>query len=153
MDQKTSDHQESIVNPVVISSAGKPSLFKRLGGADAISATVEQFYERVLADTNLEGFFLNTNLKRLKERQKRFFTQALGGPSVYNGRSMREAHERLSIEQQHFNSVAGHLVSTLAALGVPESLINETVELIAPLAAEIVNTPTTHSDAQHTQKS
>ena len=142
MDLKTRNHDISTGEPT-----RKHSLFERLGGADAIEATVEQFYERVLKDPKLKPFFANTNLVWLKERQKRFFTQALGGPQVYNGRPMREAHARLSIERQHFDLVAGHLVSTLTALGVPKPLIVETVALVAPLAAEIVNTdPSSHDE-------
>jgi len=146
MDLKTKNRDASTVEP-----AGKTSLFERLGGADAIGATVEQFYERVLKDPKLKPFFANTNLKWLKERQKRFFTQALGGPPVYNGRPMREAHAHLAIEQLHFNLVAGHLVNTLAALGVPKGLIDETVVLVAPLAAEIVNTDNSQSRDAHTR--
>jgi hemoglobin len=119
-----------------------PSLYERLGGAGAISATVDQFYDRVLRDNELKPFFTGTNLTWLRERQKRFFTQALGGPSVYDGRPMREAHADLRIAQLHFDLVAGHLVDTLVGLGVPQPLVDETVGLVAPLAAEIVNVNT-----------
>ncbi len=119
-----------------------PSLFKRIGGADAVSATVEKFYERVVDDPELRPFFAKTNMKWLEERQKRFFTQALGGPEVYTGRSMRETHSHLSIEQHHFDLVAKHLTATLAALSVPAPLIDEVIAVVGPLAAEIVNTET-----------
>jgi hemoglobin len=118
-----------------------PSLYERLGGKGAINAAVEQFYVRVLADPELQPFFAKTNLKWLKTRQAQFLTQALGGPALYQGQAMKPAHAHLAIEARHFNRVAGHLVGTLQALGVPQPLIDEVVAGVAPLAADIVNTP------------
>jgi methyl-accepting chemotaxis protein len=117
-----------------------PSLYERLGGKGAIHAAVEQFYERVLADPELRPFFAKTNVKWLKTRQAQFLTQALGGPALYQGQDMKKAHAHLAIEARHFERVAGHLVGTLRALGVPQPLIEEVVAGVAPLAGDIVNT-------------
>ena len=115
------------------------SLYARLGGGAAVSAAVEQFYRRVLDDPDLAPFFQGVTMKWLMGSQTRFFTQALGGPAKYKGQGMKEAHAHLQIEQRHFDAVAGHLVATLAALGVEGPLIEEVVGAIAPLAPEIVN--------------
>ncbi|MBK8231575.1 MAG: chemotaxis protein [Candidatus Eisenbacteria bacterium] len=115
------------------------SLYERLGGVEAITATVDKFYELVLADPALAAFFQRTNLKFLKQAQVSFFSQATGGPEVYRGRSMRETHANLNIGAHHFQLVAGHLVHALESLGVAQPLIEELVALIAPLAADIVN--------------
>ena len=117
------------------------SIFERLGGAPAVGAAVEKFYERVLADPTLQPFFVKTNMKWLKTRQAQFLGQAFGGPATYQGQGMKEAHAHLAIERRHFDRVAAHLVDTLTALGVSESLIGEVVAVAAPLASEIVNTP------------
>ena len=132
-------------------STGKPSIYDRIGGADAIHATVEQFYRRVLDDPKLKPFFAGTSMAWLKERQKRYFTQALGGPAIYSGRPMREAHARLAIEQHHFDLVAGHLVDTFDALGVNGPLVDEVVALVAPLAAVIVNSKSPDSLKAYTE--
>ena len=119
------------------------SLFDRLGGQPAISAAVEQFYDRVLADGDLAPFFENTSMDSLKRHQEVFLTQALGGPYRYSGRPIKAAHEHLSIEQHHFDLVAEHLVAALAALGVAPDLIDEVMASVAPLADDIVSvTPT-----------
>jgi methyl-accepting chemotaxis protein len=102
---------------------------------------VEVFYLHVLADAELRPFFDETNLQWLKARQKQFFGQALGGPEKYKGRPMRPAHAHLAIEQRHFNRVAEHLITALKELKVDLALIQEVVTAVAPLAAEIVNTP------------
>jgi methyl-accepting chemotaxis protein len=118
-----------------------PSLYERLGGKTAITAAVEEFYRRVLADPELRPFFAKTNMKWLKTRQVQFLTQALGGPALYRGQDMKAAHAHLAIEAHHFERVAGHLVNTLQMLGAPQPLIDEVVAGVAPLAADIVNTP------------
>src|SRR5437868_6073134 len=108
---------------------------------EAITLTVEKFYERVLADPNLVPFFARTNLNWLRKRQVQFFAQALGGPAEYPGRDMKTAHEHLAIRQNHFDRVADHLAKTLQSLGTSPPLIEEVIARVALLQAEIVNTP------------
>jgi hemoglobin len=117
------------------------TLYQRIGGQPAISAAVDLFYRRVLADPLLSGFFSGASMERLKAHQAAFLSQALGGPRAYSGESMQHAHRRLAIEQRHFDSVALHLVETLRSLAVPENIVAEIAAAIAPLAQQIVNTP------------
>ena len=120
----------------------QPTIYEMIGGAAAVTAAVDAFYGRVLADPLLKGFFANTDMKLQKERQMQFLTAALGGPALYKGPDMKKAHAHLAIEQKHFDAVAGHLVATLKSLGVAEALINQIVAAVAPLAQQIVNTKT-----------
>jgi len=125
-----------------------PTLFERIGGIPAIKAAVDLFYEKVLADETLAPFFTGTNMAWLKGRQSAFFAQALGGPALYKGKDMRNAHARLAISQADFDRTAGHLVAALAELQVPPSLVDEVVAAVAPLAPEIVSSPETASDKE-----
>lgn len=45
------------------------SIYDRIGGYQAIETVVDDFYDRVLADAQLAGFFSGTNMSRLKGRQ------------------------------------------------------------------------------------
>ncbi|MGK0238070.1 MAG: hemoglobin [Candidatus Pelagisphaera sp.] len=116
------------------------SLFERIGGSAAIDAAVGQFYERVIADQALAPFFEGINMPRHIKQVQAFFTTALGGPSIYRGRNMKDAHVNLSIDTSHFGTVAKHLVETLVTLGVPQAIIDEVVEAVSPLVEDIVNT-------------
>ena len=118
--------------------AATPTLYDELGGAAAIEATVDQFYERVLADEELKPFFASTNMQWLRKRNTQFFTQALGGPAVYKGKGMQAAHESLPIPMEHFTRMAGHLTDALDALGVPQALITRVITAVAPLSEQIV---------------
>jgi len=131
--------------PMNPNTAAGISLFDRLGGAAAIDATVEQFYERVLADPLLSPFFAQVRLPWLKQQQKAFFTTALGGPEIYRGRDMKVAHAKMAIEERHFGQVARHLSATLQSLQVPPPLIAEVMGAVGSLAHDIINTPSSPS--------
>ena len=132
---------EPTMNDVLASDKTSVSLFDQLGGTASITAAVSAFYQRVLSDPLLMPFFVNVDVPTLQSKQVLFFTQALGGPAVYKGPPMKPAHAHLAIEEQHFLRVAEHLVETLKSLHVPASVIDAVIGAIAPLAADIVNTP------------
>lgn len=119
-------------------SVSVSTLFEKLGGAPAIETVVKEFYNRVLGDPNLRGFFDNTDMDKQTESQIRFLTMALGGPNEYRGRDMKTAHEHMAITEFHFELVASHLISTLQWAGVAKGDIDEVVALVAPLQADIV---------------
>jgi hemoglobin len=55
------------------------TIYAQIGGQEALEVVVADFYDRVLADDELAGFFSGTNLNRLKGKQVEFFGAALGG--------------------------------------------------------------------------
>ncbi|ACY99692.1 MULTISPECIES: group I truncated hemoglobin [Thermomonospora] len=124
-----------------MSETPRQSIYEAIGGEDALIAVVDDLYRRILDDPLLKGFFTSVNMPRLKGRQVEFFGQALGGPMTYTGASMRKAHAGLGIGPEHFAAVAGHLKDALAGAGVPADLIEEIMNLVAPLADEIVTVP------------
>jgi hemoglobin len=105
------------------------TLYEKLGGKEAVDLAVDQFYDRVLNDDRIKHFFANIDMKRQRQHQKNFLTYAFGGTSHYNGKMMREAHQRLVTEMglnsEHFDAVVENLVATLQALGVSEETIAE----------------------------
>jgi hemoglobin len=115
------------------------TLYERIGGHDALEVVVEDFYCRVLDDDHLSGFFAGTNMNRLKGKQVEFFAAALGGPKPYIGAPMKQVHQGRGITIHHFNLLAGHLMDSLTAAGVPEATIAEILRAISPLAADIAS--------------
>lgn len=104
------------------------SLFERLGGAPAISAAVEKFYEKVLADERINRFFDGADMRRQTAKQKAFLTFVTGGPNNYEGKDMRAGHAHLvaqGLDDSHFDAVVELLGQTLQELGVGDADINE----------------------------
>jgi hemoglobin len=102
------------------------SLFEKLGGEAAIDAAVDIFYEKVMADKRINGFFGGIDMDKQAKKQKAFLTYAFGGPNNYSGRTMRNAHARLvkqGLNDSHFDAVMENLGATLKELNVPDELI------------------------------
>lgn len=114
------------------------SIYDSIGGASAVRAAVDDFYARVLADPQLAPFFTRTDLNRLKAHQRAFIAAAIGGPEIFEGRDMASAHAGLGIADADFDAVVGHLVGTLAGLGVPEETIGQIGSALALLRSDIV---------------
>ncbi|MFR9806693.1 group I truncated hemoglobin [Pseudonocardia sp. RS010] len=118
-------------------TSSRTTIYESIGGADAVAAAVDRFYERVLADPALVGYFDGLDMARLKGHQRSFIAAAIGGPELYEGRPMKEAHARFRIRPAHFDLVVGHLVATLTELGVPAETIGTIGETLGPLKADI----------------
>lgn len=119
------------------------SIFELIGGPPAMTAAVDDFYRRVMADPALSPYFDGIDMRRLKNHQRAFISAAIGGPEPYVGRSMREAHALFDIQPEHFDRVVHHLVNTLADLGVADLIIDAVGAKLAPLKAEIAPDATT----------
>lgn len=112
-----------------------PTLFEKLGGAEAVDIAVDRFYERVLQDDRIKHFFANTDMKKQRAHQKAFLTYAFGGTDKYSGAQMREAHKDLVAHQglssEHFDAVAEDLMITLKEMGVSDELLAEVAAVAA----------------------
>jgi len=114
------------------------SIYDSIGGAPAVAAAVDDFYTRVLADPKLAPFFDTVDLAKLKSHQRSFIAAAIGGPEIFAGRSMADAHAGLNVTDAHFDAVVSHLVDTLTGLGVPDETIGQIGGALAPLRTQIV---------------
>lgn len=104
------------------------TLYQRIGGEAAVNAAVDIFYQKVLADDRIKGFFAEVDMQRQAAKQKAFLTMAFGGPHNYSGEDMRKGHAHLvaqGLSDSHFDAVMECLGATLAELNVPAELIAE----------------------------
>ena len=125
--------------------ANDNSLYSQVGGEAAVRAVVTEFYNRVLEDQALAPYFRHKQRNGLEESQVQFFTQVLGGPKIYQGRSMADAHKNLHITDKNFDRVAVHLKETLESLDLEPSHIDTIMNTVAPLKRDIVNTDATET--------
>ena len=72
------------------------TLYERLGGNEAIASVVDEFYDRMLDDERIAGFFENVDMASQRAHQTQFLSSVTGGPVEYSGADMREAHEVLT---------------------------------------------------------
>lgn len=119
-------------------TASPVSDYDRIGGAPAVSAVVNNFYEKVVADPQLSDFFTTVDMPRLKRHQVLLVSYVLGGPAKYDGRELRDAHADLPITSEHFKLVVDHLVAALKEAGVPDEIIGRLGDALAGTEQDIV---------------
>jgi len=122
-------------------AAGQDTLYKRLGGYDAIAAVTDDFVGRLATDPQLSRFFKGhstDSLKRIRQHIVDFLCVATGGPCVYTGRDMKTAHTGLGITEDDWNLSVKHLNETLDKFKVPDRERNEVLTAISGLKGDIV---------------
>jgi hemoglobin len=122
---------------------GEPTLYERLGGIFNIAAVVNDFSDRVvknpkIVDANPElhewhTVTYHTRLPGLKWGRTFWLASKAGGPFLYTGKEMRDAHFRLKISPEVFDEVSAELANALDDFNVPE---REKQEVLAAFDAE-----------------
>lgn len=120
----------------------EPSLYERIGGEIGIENLVHKFYERVQADPELVPFFQHVPMEKLRAMQKEFFSEALGGPLFYSGRSIRDVHAGRGVSKEHLQRFLGHLLDTISALDLSRHEIDQIYSRIAREADEVTDETT-----------
>ena len=69
-------------------------------------------------------------MEKLRAMQKEFFSEALGGPLFYSGRSLREVHSGRGIKKEHLRRFTDHLFEALNAGKVEMGLTPQEVDAI-----------------------
>src|SRR5208283_5659698 len=105
---------------VSAAQAADKSLYERLGGKKAITAVVAEFVGNVGADTRINGRFAHTDLTHLKKMLVAQICAGSGGPCKYTGKSMKEAHAGMNIQDVEFSALVEDLVKALDTFKVQE---------------------------------
>ena len=110
-----------------------------IGRERVLAEAVEAFYERVLADGRLAGYFDGIDIDRLKQQQVGAFSAALGGPGSRHQVPAGQVHQVRGIDPSEFDLVVCYLADALREAGVPDQTITEILFTLAPLARDIVS--------------
>jgi hemoglobin len=117
------------------------SLYKRLGGFDALAAVTDDFIGRMVANPQLKRFFTGFNehsLQRIREHIVDFLCQATGGPCKYHGEDMKTAHTGLKITDADWDAAVKDLNATLDKFKVPQKERGEVLGAVSGLKGDIV---------------
>jgi len=120
------------------------SLYKRLGGYDALAKVTDDFITRLATDKTLGRFFVgasDNSKMRIRQLVVDQLCAATGGPCVYIGRDMKTAHRGLGITEEDWNIAVKHLVATLNKFKVPKKEEKEVAAALTTLKADIVAKP------------
>jgi len=127
-----------------VSAQQAPTLYKRLGGYDAIAAVTDDFIGRPVGDAQFKPFFTGHSTDSLKKIRQNVVDQlcaATGGPCVYIGRDMKTSHAGLGITEKDWDSSVKHLIASLDKFSVPAKEKDEVLGAVGGLKKDIVEKP------------
>ena len=117
------------------------SLYRRLGGYDAIAAATDDLLARLQADPRLGGYWKGAstdNRRHARQLIVDFMVEAAGGPAYYTGRDMQTAHDGMHIDEPDWAVFMRHAAAMLDHFGVPEREKDEVLAFFASLKADVV---------------
>jgi len=121
------------------------SLYKRLGGVNAIAMVVDRFSDRIVENPklnenpNLQEWNTSGQLEGLKFMRTLWICQAAGGPFQYTGKDMHDAHTNLHITPEEFDEVGAEIGRALDHFGVPDREKQELLAAVVAHKAEVSN--------------
>lgn len=127
--------------PAPDAAATSGSLYRRIGGYDALAAVVDDFLGRLLKDPRIEPFFHDLQpgeVQRVRQMLVDQLCEATGGPCVYVGKDMRTVHTGLGITEEDWRTAVAHLTASLSAFRVPAREQGEILSTVAALKDQIV---------------
>jgi len=113
-------------------------LYDRLGGKEGIRSVVDDFYDALVEDPELGGFFEGANLEKLRQTQTDFLCEASGGSETYDAEPIREAHSHVPFEPSDIKRATEILKGTLEKHGVEEEDADAVVEAVASYERELL---------------
>lgn len=119
----------------------KGTLYKRLGGYDALAAVTDDFLGRLATDPKLSRFFVghsSDSVLRIRGHIIDFLCVATKGPCSYSGRDMKTSHTGLKITNDDWDSSVKALTTTLNKFNVPEVDMAEVLATVSTLKSDIV---------------
>ena len=127
-----------------MAQATAPTLYKRLGGYDALAAVTDDFLQRLISEQQFARFFGGHSTDSLKKIRQLIVDQlcaATGGPCVYIGRDMKTTHAGLGIMNGDWDMMVKHLNATFEKFNVPAKERDDVLTALGPLKKDIVDKP------------
>ena len=113
-------------------------LFQDLGGRDGIATIVDDATANFLSDPRIKATFDNTNMDRFKTNLTDQLCVVAGGPCVYKGQTMHDAHKGLHLTNADFNALVEDLQAGMEKAGVSFATQNRLLARLAPMHRDVV---------------
>ena len=120
------------------------SLYRRLGGYDAIAAATDDLLARLMNDPQLKDYWKGAshdNRRKVRQLIVDFMVEAAGGPAFYVGRDMKTSHAGMGISGSDWEALMRHAAATLDHFEVPAREKDDVLAFFTSLKGEIVEKP------------
>ncbi len=127
------------MNAVKGKSLLSDNFFEQIGGYPCLRRVHNILYTKLFAHPWLKGFFVRSKRDVVESQQTDFWASLMGGPSVYGGRSPRDAHVHMFLPAEVFAIRHQLLGQALVEAGVAPQLREIWLALDAKFERAIVN--------------
>jgi hemoglobin len=120
---------------------GPQTLYRRLGGYDAIAALLKDLLGNLRADRQLGRFWANRGTQSLDQELQLlidFFCSHAGGPVYYMGHDVQTVHRGMHITESDWKIFLDHAAATMKKFAVPDAEQRELVAFVQKFKKDIV---------------
>jgi len=118
------------------------TLYKKLGGYDAIAAVTDDFIGRLATDPKLKEFFTGVSephRARIRQLVVDLICQKTGGPCIYTGSDLGEVHKGMHISEDQWNAAIADFGATAKKFNIPSDQLAQLADLFNQVKPQIVN--------------
>jgi len=115
------------------------NFFEQIGGYTCLRRVHNLLYTKLFTHPWLKGFFAHTKREVVESQQTDFWASLMGGPTMYGGRSPRDAHVHMFMPAEVFAIRHKLLGEALVEAGVAPQLREKWLLLDAGFERAIVN--------------
>ena len=128
-----------LIATLMCGCAAVPSdqLYQDLGGYEGIQRLTENLLLESAREPLLADHFYTANMDRVQVMLADQICELAGGPCVYRGYSMREAHAAIDISDAAFNVLVETLIEVMDDEELPVAVQNHLLALLAPMHADV----------------
>jgi hemoglobin len=121
-----------------------PSLlpvYEEFGEKPGLVTLMDDLMINLVADPRTRPFFASADQKHIKMELVDQFCVILGGPCEYTGKSMKESHKKLPIDEASFNALVEDLQLAMDKSKIPFRAQNKLLQKLAPMHREVITKP------------
>jgi len=120
------------------------TIFERLGKEKGIANLVDEIVDAHMQNPKIQTRFLPykdqpERLAEIKKHIRDLLSAVTGGPVIYNGRSMVEAHKGMNISEYEFMAAIDDILNTLDRNGVDHDSIKEILSIIYSTREDVMH--------------
>jgi len=115
------------------------SLYTQLGQKNGIDQMTTAILKRVYADDRINFLFEDVDRPEFHRLITEQICMETGGPCIYQGLSMREAHSGQSIQFSEFDMFIEDFILGMEDVQIPFRIQNKVLAIFAPMRSDIVN--------------
>lgn len=113
-------------------------LYQSLGGQAGIEGIVDDLLDAIIEDDRINTQFALAPIVRFRTKLIEQICSVSGGPCLYTGLSMAEAHAGRGIDDAQFNALVEQLIEVMTRRHVPVTAQNHLLRRLAPMHADVV---------------